>query len=61
MKTDSSLRFVQNDSCLRGSVGVVWGWFAASQQTNSNQLPTLELACHSEQSEESKLIFTGQQ
>ena len=53
----SSLRFVQNDSLLFTLVGVGWGWFAALPQTNPNQLPTLELACHSEQSEESKLIL----
>jgi len=53
----TSLRFVLNDSQLCVLAGVGWGWLAASLPTNPNQLLKLEIACHSEQSEESQIFY----
>jgi len=53
----TSLRFVLNDSQLCVMAGVGWGWLAASLPTNPNQLLKLEIACHSEQSEESQIFY----
>ena len=53
----TSLRFVLNDSQLCVMAGVGWGWLAAKLPTNPNQLLKLEIACHSEQSEESQIFY----